>query len=214
VNVRSGRYVAAHIPGAHYVEIPGSDHSPFFERSDEIVDEVEAFVTGARPTSEPDRRLATVMFSDIVASTERAAGFGDARWRELLERHYAAVRGQLVRSSGTEVKTMGDGFLATFDGPARAIRCAIAIRGASAELGLPVTIGLHSGEIEVIDDDDIGGIAVVIAERVRGHAGPGEVLVSRTVKDLVAGSGIAFESRGEHTLKGVPDKWELFSVVE
>jgi class 3 adenylate cyclase len=212
VNVRSGRYLAEHIPGASYVEIPGVDHTPFFERSDEIVDDVQEFVTGTRPSVVPDRRLATVLFSDIVRSTERAAALGDARWRALLERHYEVVRSELAKRDGVEVKTMGDGFLATFDGPTQAIRAAVALRDASAGLDLPVTIGLHTGEIEVMGDD-IGGIAVVVAERVRGHAGPGDVLVSRTVKDLVAGSGIAFESRGTHTLKGVPDEWELFAVV-
>jgi len=213
VNIRSGRYLAQHIPGAKFVEVPGVDHTPFFERPDELLDEIEEFVTGTRPSVAPDRRLATVLFSDIVASTERTAALGDARWRELLERHYGVVRAELAKRGGVEVKTMGDGFLATFDGPTQAIRAAVAIRDASEGLGLPVTVGLHTGEVEIMGQD-IGGIAVVVAERVRGRAEAGEVLVSRTVKDLVAGSGIAFESRGEHTLKGVPDEWELFAVVE
>ena len=212
VNVRSGRYLAEHIPGAIYVEVPGTDHTPFFERGDEIIDEIEEFVTGTRRSVEPDRRLATVLFSDIVGSTERAAELGDSRWRELLERHHAVIRAQLDRGQGIEVKTLGDGFLATFDGPARAIHCAAAIREATATLDLPVRIGLHCGEIEIMGDD-IGGIAVHIAARVGALAGPGEVLVSRTMKDLVAGSGIAFESRGTHVLKGVPDEWEILAVI-
>ncbi len=213
VNVRSGRYLAEHIPGAAFVEVPGIDHVPFFERADEFIDEIEVFVTGSRRSVEPDRRLATVLFSDIVGSTERAADLGDARWRELLERHHAAIRSELTRGGGAEVKTLGDGFLATFDGPARAIRCAIAIRDATAILDVPVRIGLHCGEIEVMGDD-IGGIAVHIAARVGALAGSGEVLVSRTVKDLVAGSGIAFELRGSHTLKGISDEWEILAVVD
>lgn len=213
VNVRSGRYLAEHIPGAIYVEVPGVDHTPFFERADEILDEIEEFVTGTRPAVEPERRLATVLFSDIVGSTERAAELGDSRWRELLERHHEVTREQLDRSQDTEVKTLGDGFLATFDGPARAIHCAAAIREATSTLDLPVRIGLHCGEIEMMGDD-IGGIAVHIAARVGALAGPGEVLVSRTMKDLVAGSGISFESRGSHALKGVPDEWEILAVID
>lgn len=212
VNVRSGRYLADHIPGAKYVEIPGIDHVPWFERPEEIVGEIEEFLTGARRAVEPDRRLATVLFSDLVGSTERLTEIGDAKWRELLDRHHRAVRTQLGHFGGTEVKTLGDGFLATFDGPASAIRCASAIREAPAAAGLAVRVGLHCGEIEIIGDD-IGGIAVHIAARVGALAGPGEVLVSRTVKDLVAGSGIAFESRGTHSLKGVPDHWEMLAVV-
>ena len=212
VNVHSGRYVAQHIPGAKLVEIAGTDHAPFFERGDEIVDEIEEFVTGTRRTVAPDRRLATVLFSDIVGSTARATELGDAQWRELLERHHAAIRGELARGTGTEVKTLGDGFLATFDGPAAAIRCATAIHAATAAINVPVRIGLHCGEIEIMGDD-IGGIAVHIAARVGALAAPNEVLVSRTVKDLVAGSGITFESRGIHILKGVPDEWELLAVV-
>jgi class 3 adenylate cyclase len=212
VNVRSGRYLAEHIPGAKYVEVPGMDHSPYFERADEILDTIEEFVTGSRRTVEPDRRLATVLFSDIVGSTERASAIGDARWRELLERHYEVIRAEVARARGAEIKTIGDGFLATFDGPAQGIRCAWAIRAATAAAGTPVRIGLHCGEIEIMGDD-IGGIAVHIAARVGALAGPGDVLVSRTMKDLVAGSGITFESRGVHTLKGVPDEWELLAVT-
>lgn len=212
VNVRSGRYVADHIPGARLVEVPGIDHTPYFEGTEAILGELEEFVTGSRTVSEPDRRLATVLFSDIVGSTERAAAVGDARWRELLEHHYAATRRALRHGSGTEVKTLGDGFLATFDGPAAAIRCALAIRSASADIHIPVRIGLHCGEIEIMGGD-IGGIAVHIAARVGALAGANEVLVSRTVKDLVAGSGISFASRGNHALKGVPEEWELLAVV-
>jgi len=209
--LQPGRYLAEHIPGAVYVEVPGIDHVPWYERADEIVDEIEEFLTGTRRAVEPDRRLATVLFTDIAGSTERAAEIGDARWHEVLDRHHRAVRTQLERFGGTEVKTLGDGFLASFDGPARAIRCATAIHQATATVDVPVRIGLHCGEIEVMGDD-IGGIAVHIAARVGAVAGPGEVLVSRTVKDLVAGSGIAFKSRGTRSLKGVPDEWELLAV--
>jgi pimeloyl-ACP methyl ester carboxylesterase len=212
VNVRSGRYLAEHIPNAKYVELDGINHTIFFEDADEILDRVEEFVTGARRARTPERRLATVLFSDIVGSTERASDIGDARWRQLLERHDALVRTQLQQGDGREIKTLGDGFLATFDGPAQAIQCAIAIRDATATLDLPVRIGLHCGEIETMGDD-IGGIAVHIAARVGALAGPGDVFVSRTVKDLVAGSGISFESRGTHQLKGVPDEWEILAVV-
>jgi class 3 adenylate cyclase len=212
VNVRSGRYLAEHIPGAKYVELPGTDHNPFFERPRELLDEIEEFVTGARPTSVPDRRLATVLFTDIVGSTELTAKLGDSSWRALLERHRALLREQLVRGGGSEVNTTGDGFVAIFDGPARAIRCATAIHEAMKPIDLSLRIGLHCGEIEVMGDD-IGGIAVVIAARVSALAGAGEVLVSRTVKDLVAGSGLTFESRGTQTLKGVPDDWEILAVI-
>jgi class 3 adenylate cyclase len=212
VNRRSGQYLADNIPGARYVEMPGIAHVPWFETSDEILAEIEEFVTGRRPAVEPRRRLATVFFSDIVGSTERVADVGDEAWRELLDRHHRVVRAELKRFDGTEVKTLGDGFLATFDGPASAIRCALAIEQATASIGLAVRIGLHCGEIEVIDDD-VGGLGVHIAARVAALAAGGEVLVSRTVKDLVAGSGITFESRGAHALKGVPDDWEIFAVA-
>jgi pimeloyl-ACP methyl ester carboxylesterase len=212
VNVRSGRYLAEHIPGAVFVEIPGTDHATYFERGDEIVDEIEEFVTGTRRAVEPDRRLATVLFSDIVGSTERASELGDVRWRDLLERHQELTRAELARGGGVEVKTTGDGFLATFDGPAAAIRCALAIRAATATIDVPIRIGLHCGEIEIMGDD-IGGIAVHIASRVSALGDAGDVLVSRTVKDLVAGSGITFASRGTHTLKGVPDEWEILAVA-
>jgi pimeloyl-ACP methyl ester carboxylesterase/class 3 adenylate cyclase len=212
VNVGAGRYQAAHIPGARYVELPGVDHLPFVGDAEPILAEIEEFMTGARPVAEPDRVLATVLFTDIVDSTKRAAALGDRRWRELLEAHHAATRRELERHRGREVKTLGDGFLAAFDGPARAVRCAEAIAGAVRPLGLEVRAGLHTGECEVMGDD-LGGLAVHIAARVAAQAGPGEVLVSSTVKDLVAGSGLRFEDRGARALKGIPDEWRLFAVA-
>jgi pimeloyl-ACP methyl ester carboxylesterase len=212
VNIRSGRYVAEHIEGARFVEIPGIDHSPWFDRPEAYLDEIEEFLTGNRSAGTPERKLATVMFTDIVASTERAAELGDTHWRDLLDRHDHIVRAEIERFGGSEIKTTGDGFLATFDGPAAAIRCARAIRVATHAIGVGVRIGLHAGEIEIIDDD-IGGISVHVAARVCALAGDGEVLATRTVKDLVAGSGIAFEPRGTYTLKGVPDDWELFALA-
>ena len=213
VHVGNGRYLAEHIPGAQYVELPGDDHGHFFGDADAIVDQIEEFLTGTRHAIEPDRILATVLFTDIVASTERLAEVGDRRWRELLDGHHAAVRRELARFRGREVRTVGDGFLATFDGPARAIRCARAIVEAVRPLGIEVRAGLHTGEIELMDGDDVGGIAVHTGARVAAEAGPGEVLVSSTVKDLVAGSGIAFEDRGVRVLRGVPGEWRLFAVA-
>ena len=209
--VEGGRYMAEQIPGAKYIEFSGDDHLLWVGDADAIVDEIEEFLTGARHAAEPDRVLATVLFTDIVASTERAAELGDRRWRDLLGAHHAAVRRELERFRGREVDTAGDGFLATFDGPARAIRCAGAIVEAVRSLEIEVRAGLHTGEIELLGGG-IAGIAVHIAARVSGLAGPGEVLVSSTVKDLVAGSGLRFADRGTHTLKGVPDEWRLFSV--
>jgi class 3 adenylate cyclase len=211
VNVRHGRWLAEHIPGAQYVELEGIDHSVMYTNPDPVIDEVQEFLTGVRPVAEPDRVLATVMFTDIVGSTTKAADLGDSRWREVLEGQQRVVRGELERFRGREVKSTGDGFLATFDGPARAARCGQAIVGAVRPLGIEVRVGLHSGEVELMGDD-VGGIAVHIASRVGSLAGAGEVLVSETVKGLVAGSGIAFEERGEHELKGIPDRWRLFSV--
>jgi class 3 adenylate cyclase len=205
-----GRYLAEHIPGARFVELPGEDHLVLLG-ADQIVDEVEEFLTGTRPMREPDRVLATVLFTDIVASTERVAVLGDRGWRELLAAHHSTVRRQLDRFQGREVDTAGDGFLATFDGPARAVRCGYAIRGAVGELGLEIRAGVHTGEVELADGK-VTGIAVHTGARVASFAGPGEVLASSTVKDLVAGSGIAFEDRGEHELKGV-GSWRLYSVV-
>jgi class 3 adenylate cyclase len=209
--VEGGRYIAERIPGARYVEFPGDDHFPWVGDVDAIADELEEFLTGVRHGREVDRVLATVMVTDIVGSTERAAREGDRRWRDLLVRHHAAVRRELARFRGREIDTAGDGFLATFDGPARAINCARAVVGAMRPLDIEVRVGLHTGECEVMAEG-VGGIAVHIAARVAGAAGSGEVLVSSTVKDLVAGSGIRFDDRGVHRLKGVPDEWRLFAV--
>jgi pimeloyl-ACP methyl ester carboxylesterase/class 3 adenylate cyclase len=213
VDVGHGRYLAEHIPGARYVEVSGADYFPFVGDSDAILAEIEEFVTGVRRAPDPDRVLATVLFTDIVGSTERAVKIGDRRWRELLDAHHALVRAQLRRFRGREIDTAGDGFLATFDGPARAVRCAQAVRDGVRGLGLEVRAGLHTGEVELVDGG-IGGIAVHIGARVSAVAGGGEVVVSSTVKDLVAGSGIAFEDRGEHELKGVPGRWRLHAVIE
>ncbi len=205
------RYMGERIPGAKYVELPGVDHLPWVGNSDAILDEVEDFLTGVRRGPEPDRVLSTVMFTDIVGSTERAAELGDRRWRDLLESHRSVVRGELARFRGREVETVGDGFLATFDGPARAIKCACTIRDAVQQLGLTIRAGLHTGECE-LRGDSLGGIALHIGARVAANAGPNEVLVSSTVKDLVAGSGICFDDAGIHVLKGVPGEWRLFVV--
>jgi class 3 adenylate cyclase len=213
IPVACGRYLAQNIEGAKYVEIPGDDHfvsDP--ETQDLIADEIEEFITGEHHRPEPDRVLATVMFTDIARSTERAAELGDARWRELLGNYYTVLRKELTTFRGHEVNTAGDGLLATFDGPARAIRCAGSVRERMRPLGLQVRTGLHTGECELIGDD-IGGIAVHIAARVAASAEPDEVIVSSTVKDLVAGSGLKFADRGAHSLKGVPGEWRLFSVL-
>jgi pimeloyl-ACP methyl ester carboxylesterase len=212
VNRRAGEELAAQIRGARYVELPGIDHLPWAADSEAVLGEIEEFLTGARSEPEPDRVLATVMITDIVGSTERAAELGDARWRELLAAFEVAVRRELARFKGREVKMLGDGCLATFDGPARAIRCARAIRGAAGAIGLEVRTGVHAGEIELLGND-VGGIAVHIAARVGALASAGEVLVSGTVKDLVAGSGIAFTDRGAQQLKGIPGEWRLFAVA-
>ena len=206
------RYLAEHIPGARYVELEGTDHLMVAGDQDAILDEVEEFLTGVRHVHEPERILATVMFTDIVSSTERAAELGDRRWRELLESHDALVRRQLERHRGRPVKSLGDGFLATFDGPARAIRCAEAISGEVGRLGVEIRAGLHTGECEAMGED-VGGMAVHIGARVGAKAEPGEVLVSSTVKDLVVGSGIEFAERGTHELKGVPGEWRLYAVA-
>jgi pimeloyl-ACP methyl ester carboxylesterase len=210
-SVEGARYMAEQIPNARLVEFEGADHVPFVGDVDVVVDEIEEFLTGTRQGRAPTRVLATVLFTDIVDSTRKAAELGDRRWRDLLERHDAAVRLQLERFRGREVKTVGDGFLATFDGPARAIECASAIRDAVRPLGIEVRAGLHTGECEVIGDD-IGGMAVNIGARVGALAETGEVLVSSTVKDLVVGASIDFLDRGTHDLKGVPDEWRLFAV--
>ena len=211
VRAGQGRWLAAHLPAARYVELPGADHVAWLGDSDAIADESEEFLTGVRRAPQASRVLATVLFSDIVSSTQRAAEIGDGEWRRVLDGHDDMVRRLLRRFSGREVKFTGDGFMATFDGPARAIQCAVAIRDGARQLGLDVRVGLHCGEVE-LRGADIGGIAVHIAQRVEALAAPGEVLVSRTVKDLVAGSTVAFDDRGEHVLKGVPDAWQLYRV--
>jgi class 3 adenylate cyclase len=212
ISVEHSRYIAKHIPGARLVELEGSDNLFSIGDSEAIVGEIEEFLTGARHDREPDRMLATVMFTDIVDSTRRAAELGDRPWRELLERHDALIRRGLERHRGREVKRTGDGFLVTFDGPARAIRCAASVAEAVRTLGIELRAGLHTGELEVMNGD-LGGLAVHIAARVMGLAGASEVLVSGTVKDLVVGSGIDFEDRGTHELRGVPGDWRLYAVA-
>ncbi len=213
VPVDAGRYLAEHVPGARYVELSGIDHLPWVGDVDSVLDEVEQFVTGTRRATEPDRVLASVLFTDIVGSTERAAELGDRRWREVLDSHDELVRRELEVYGGHEVKSTGDGFLATFDGPAAAIRCACAIRDDVGSLGIEVRAGVHTGECEA-RDGDVGGMAVHIGARVSAHAGAGEVLVSSAVRDLVVGSGIEFADRGAHELKGVPGTWQLLAVAE
>jgi class 3 adenylate cyclase/pimeloyl-ACP methyl ester carboxylesterase len=211
-DVRHSQYLAEHIPGARYVELEGIDSFPFVGDGDAILEEIEEFLTGGRGSGELARALLTVMFTDIVDATARAAEIGDGRWRDLLARHEEAVRKDLARFDGREVKTFGDGFLATFAGPpSRALRCALAITGTARELGVEVRIGMHTGECELIGED-VGGMAVHIASRVNSLAGPGEVLVSGTVRGTVVGGPFAFEDRGFHELKGVPGSWPLFAL--
>jgi pimeloyl-ACP methyl ester carboxylesterase len=212
VRVEEGRYIASRILGARLVEFPGRDHFFWAGEAEPLLEEIEEFVTGHRVAADPERLLATVLFTDIVGSTQRAAHLGDLAWGDLLARHNGIVRQELARWRGLEVKTAGDGFLATFDGPARAIRCAQGISASVGDLGIQVRCGLHTGEIERIDSD-VAGLAVHIGARIAALAGPGEVLVSRTVKDLVAGAGFRFEGRGRHTLKGVPEEWEIFALA-
>ncbi len=209
----AGRNVAEQVRGSTFVELPGDDHLPWVGNSEIVLDEIEEFLTGVRSGSAHDRFLATVLFTDIVGSTERAAELGDREWGDLLAAHHARVRDLITRFGGREIDTAGDGFLATFDGPARAVRCAVSIAEALKPLGLEVRAGAHTGEIELAGDD-VRGIAVHIGARVAALAGPSEVWVSSTVKDLVAGSGLAFQDRGLHALKGVPDEWHLYSVAE
>jgi class 3 adenylate cyclase len=210
-HVENARFLARTIPNAKYVELPGGDHLPWFD-PDDMLAEIREFLTGTRETRRPTRALATVLFTDLVGSTAQAVELGDRRWRDLLEQHHASVRRELVRYDGHEVDTAGDGFFATFDGPARAIRCAQSIVGAVRPLGLDVRAGLHTGEVE-LSEGKVAGIAVNIGARVAAQADAGEVLVSGTVKDLVAGSGLEFEDRGVSTLKGVPGEWRLFAVA-
>ena len=212
INIEGGRHLARDIPGARLVELPGTDHFPFIgANASEILDAIEEFLTGSKQSVVPDRVLATVLFTDIVGSTEKAVAIGDQRWRDVLDRHNAVIRRNISRFRGRETNTTGDGFLITFDGPARAVRCASAIVDDMRSIGIEIRAGLHTGECEEIDDN-IGGIAVHIGARVAALAAPGQVLVSSTVKDLVAGSGLKFADRGEHSLKGVPGEWRLYAL--
>jgi class 3 adenylate cyclase len=212
VTVDEGRWIAEQIPSGRFVELPGDSHILYGGDQEPLLAEIEEFLTGVRPAPEPDRVLSTVLFTDIVGSTARAGDLGDRRWRELLDEHHARVRRQLEHFRGREVDTAGDGFFATFDGPARAVRAACAMRESIRELGIEIRVGLHTGECELIQDK-VGGVAVHTGSRVASAAAPGEVLVSSTVRDLVSGSGIEFEDRGEHELKGV-GAWRLYSVVD
>jgi len=211
ISVEHGRYLARTIRGARYIELPDADHVTIAEGAPDPFDDIREFLTGDRAPASSDRVLATIVFTDIVGSTDRAAAVGDQRWRALLDRHDETVRGQLHRYRGREIKTTGDGFLAAFDGPARAVECAMATLEAVRPLGLDLRVGVHTGECER-RGDDLGGIAVHIGARVAALAQPNEVLVSRTVTDLVAGSGLCFVDRGEHELKGVPNRWQLYAV--
>jgi len=213
VLVDEGRWIASRIPDARFVELPGSDHLMWAGDAGAILDEIEGFLTGVRRGPTPNRVLTTVLFTDIARSTEHAAERGDHDWAGLIERHHAAIRRELNQFQGREVDTAGDGFLARFDGPARAVRCAIAAGEAVRALGLEIRAGVHTGEVELVGDA-IRGVAVHIGARIAALAAPGQVLVSRTVKDLVAGSGLRFEDRGLHELKGVPDRWRLYRVAD
>ena len=208
---RHSRYVAEHIPNARYVELPG-DGPVWVGEEDDVADEIQHFLTGLRRPVVSDRVLATVLFTDIVGSTERAAELGDGAWRSLLERHDALVREEVERHRGRFVKSLGDGALAVFDGPSRAISSALAIRDGVRSHDLEIRAGLHTGECELLPDDDVGGLAVHIGARISSLAGPGEVLVSSTVRDLIVGSGQTLTDRGEHDLKGVPGPWRIFAV--
>jgi len=209
--VAESRYIADRIPEARFVELAGVDHVPFFD-PDQILDEVEEFLTGVRPADTTDRVLATILFTDLVGSTERAGALGDAGWSELLDEHHAVVRRELTRYSGEEIDTAGDGFLALFDGPARALRAGVAIRDALQPLDLPVRAGVHTGEIERPRADKPRGIALHVAARVMALADAGDVLLSATTHDLVAGSGLEFVDRGEHELKGIDGPRRIFAV--
>ena len=211
VNYQQGRWLAETLPDARFVELAGQDHGPQFDCADQVIEEIRLFLTGSREPVEPEQVLATVLFTDLVGSTERAQALGDRRWGDLLERHHDAVRAELTRFRGHEIDTAGDGFFASFDGPARAIRCAQAVLDSLERLGLPARGGLHTGECELVGDK-LAGIAVHIGARVAAEARAGEVLVSQTVRDLVAGSGIEFEDRGLHVLKGLSEPRKLFAV--
>jgi len=211
VNVEGGRDMAKRIPGAKFVEYPGDTHSIMAIEPEKIIADIQEFVTGVRPPVIDDRVLATVLFVDIADSTKTLSELGDRAWKDKLEAYYGIVRGELKRFRGRETNTAGDGIMASFDGPARAVRCASAIASLVKPLGLEVRTGVHTGEVELMGDN-IGGIAVHIASRVQGQSAPGEVLVSSTTKDLVVGSGISFQAKGDYNLKGVPDKWQLYAV--
>jgi pimeloyl-ACP methyl ester carboxylesterase len=211
VNVAEGRWMAARIPGARFVELPGDDHLPWVGDQDAVLDEVQEFLTGVRPVREVDRVLATVLFTDIVGSTEHLARVGDKAWRGLLDRHHAMVRKEFAAFRGREVNTVGDGFFATFDGPARAVRCALRVQEGARELGIAVRAGLHTGEVELAGGN-VAGLAVHIGARICALAEGDQTLVSSTVKDLVSGSGLRFKDRGMHALKGVPGEWRLYAA--
>jgi pimeloyl-ACP methyl ester carboxylesterase/class 3 adenylate cyclase len=212
VDVAEGRLLAAEIPEAQLVELPGVDHYHWIGDQDALIDEIEEFVTGVRDPEERNRVLATIVFTDIVDSTARAIELGDRSWRELLERHHAAIRRELSRFNGRELDTAGDGFLSAFDGPARAVRFARRAQESVGELGIEIRAGIHTGECEV-HGDKLAGVAIHVGARIAGLAGPGEVIVSSTVRDLVAGSGLTFEDRGERELRGLPDRWRVFAVT-
>jgi class 3 adenylate cyclase len=212
VNRRAARWLSEQIEGSRYVELEGEDHFPWVGDNDEALDEIEEFLTGVRPGPAPERVLATVLFTDIVDSTRLASELGDRRWRELLEQHQELVRRRLAQFEGREIKTTGDGFLAVFDGPTRAVECAQAVVDEMPSLGIEVRAGMHTGEVELIGDD-VGGIAVHVAARISALADAGTVLASRTVRDLVVGSGIDFDSFGRHSMKGVADEWDVYRVV-
>ena len=206
-----GRQVADAIPHAKFVELEGGDNMSFFGESDAVLDEIEQFLTGELHHRDVDRVLTTLLFTDIVGSTLRATELGDRRWRDLLDHHYDEVRREVSRFGGREIRTLGDGFLGTFDGPARAIRCGCAITDSARDLGIATRVGLHTGEVELLDGD-LAGLAVHIGARIVAEAQSGEVLVSGTVKDLVVGSGLNFSDRGEHLLNGVPGAWHLYAI--
>jgi class 3 adenylate cyclase len=211
VNVEEGRWLAARIPGARFVELPGDDHLPWVGDQDALLDEIQEFLTGVRPARNVDRVLATVLFTDIVGSTDHLARLGDKAWHDLLARHHAMVRHELAAFRGREINTTGDGFFATFDGPARGVRCALRIHEVAGQLGIAIRAGLHTGEVE-LRGDDVAGMAVHIAARVARLASARETLVSGTIKDLVSGSGLRFDARGEHPLKGVPGEWRIYAA--